>query len=66
MWEAAYDDYNFSLEGEETLEVQKLSLGFCFSGHDVRRQSVSTAVSIQIWTEKKKLGYILKLPRLCV
>ncbi len=48
---AAYDDYYFSFEGKETVEVAEVSLGFCFSGHDCE-------ASIVIQSNQQELLFI--------
>lgn len=52
--EAAYDDHYFPFEGEETLEILEVGLGFCFGGHDVRRLLKSLGISIR--TDRMRIG----------
>ena len=51
---AAYDDHYFSFEGEETLEIPEVSLGFCFGGHDLRRLLKSLGNSVH--TDRRRIG----------
>ena len=43
--EEAYYNRYLSFEGEETPEILKLSLGFCFGGHDIRRPLKAIEIS---------------------